>query len=209
MRLPYLRFWKTSLLFSLLSFSAHADSSPNVFTQLLQEAEKGEASAQYVLGRLYWAKPSQSVFVARDPEKAVKWYIKAAEQGVVLAQSSLGYIYLFGEGIPKDYGESVKWFRKAAEQGDASGQIGLGLSYGNGKGVPEDLVEAYAWLNLASAKRAGNATELRDQFEKKLTPSQIKSAHERTRLLLKQIPSEAKDEAHLMRRAEMFFRLSL
>src|SRR5207253_7404177 len=44
---------------------------------------------------------------------------KAAERGYPVAQSSLGFTYLTGEGVGKDFAEAAKWFRKAADQGDA------------------------------------------------------------------------------------------
>jgi S1-C subfamily serine protease len=50
----------------------------------------------------------------------VKWYRKAAEQGEVIAQSSLGAKYGTGEGVPKNYGEAYKWRLLAAAQGDRS-----------------------------------------------------------------------------------------
>ncbi len=43
-----------------------------------------------------------------------------AEMGDALSQTSLGFKYLYGEGVPKDAAEAMKWFRKAAEQGTQS-----------------------------------------------------------------------------------------
>ena len=56
-----------------------------------------------------------------DDAEAVKWYRKAAEQGLASAQCYLGLRYDFGKGVPEDDAEAVKWYRKAAEQGLASG----------------------------------------------------------------------------------------
>jgi TPR repeat protein len=52
----------------------------------------------------------------------VKWYRKAAEQGVAEAQFALGCSYEFGDGVPANYEEATKWFRKAADQGDAAAE---------------------------------------------------------------------------------------
>ena len=46
----------------------------------------------------------------------MKWYRKAAEQGVARAQFNLGECCYDGVGIAQDKAEAVKWFQKAAEQ---------------------------------------------------------------------------------------------
>ena len=50
---------------------------------------------------------------------AAKVCRKEAEQGVPLAQYTLGLLYLEGKGVPQDKAEAVKWLRKAAAQGHA------------------------------------------------------------------------------------------
>lgn len=48
-----------------------------------------------------------------------------AEQGNATAQHNLGYMYDFGEGVPKNDAEAVKWYRLAAEQGEVFSQARL------------------------------------------------------------------------------------
>ena len=55
-------------------------------------------------------------------DKAVEWYLKAAEQGLAKAQYNLGCCYQEGDGINADYYKAVKWYRKAADQGHADAQ---------------------------------------------------------------------------------------
>ena len=109
-------------------------------------------------------------------EEETKVIIAKAEQGDAEAQSLLGYMYINGEGVLKDYKEAVKWIRKAAEQGYAEAQYNLGLRYVNGEGVPQDYVRAYAWGNVGSANGSDNGSELRDLMAKALTPRQISEA---------------------------------
>ena len=45
----------------------------------------------------------------------------AAEQGDLWSQVDLGYMYLNGEGVPKDLVEASKWLRLAAENSDDLG----------------------------------------------------------------------------------------
>jgi hypothetical protein len=71
----------------------------------------------------------ESYGVPKDSVEAVKWYRKAAEQGIAEAQFNLGKMYNSGEGVPRDYVEAAKWYRKAAEQGIAEAQCLLGEMY--------------------------------------------------------------------------------
>jgi TPR repeat protein len=80
----------------------------------------------------------------------VKWWRKAAEQGLADAQCSLGYCYANGQGVVRDWAEGVKWNRKAAEQGNAFAQYNLGGRYANGQGVDKNEAEAVKWSRLAA-----------------------------------------------------------
>ena len=53
-----------------------------------------------------------------DNAEAVKWYRKAAEQGVALGQHNLGLMYNLGEGVPQDDVQAYAWFNTAAAQGN-------------------------------------------------------------------------------------------
>jgi TPR repeat protein len=39
----------------------------------------------------------------------VYWYQKAAEQGLAEAQYNLGFMYVNGKGVLKDYKQAVYW----------------------------------------------------------------------------------------------------
>lgn len=78
--------------------------------------EKSDATAQFKLGIMY----HNGDVVTQDYEEAVKWYQKAAEQGIADAQCNLGSMYRDGDGVAQDYAEAFKWFQMAAEQGDAT-----------------------------------------------------------------------------------------
>ena len=64
-----------------------------------------------------------------DEEKAVKWYLKAAEQGHAKAQYMIGECYFAGRGVDEDEDEAAEWYLKAAEQGHAKAQFELGRIY--------------------------------------------------------------------------------
>jgi len=124
--------------------------------------------------------------VPQDFTKALKWYQKAAEQGLAFAQYNLGVRYHQGQGgVPQDFTEAVKWYQKAAEQGLAFAQYSLGLMYANGQGVPRDYVDAHRWFNLSASGSQGrshkNSVHNRDKIEKKITPAQLAEAKKRAR----------------------------
>ena len=119
--------------------------------------------------------------VPQDYAEAVKWYRKAAEQGLQIAQTNLGVMYGQGHGVPQDYAEAVKWYRKAAEQGNALGQHVLGVMYDQGRGVPQDYVQAHKWLNLAVAAGDASALKVRDDLAGRMTREQIAEAQKLAR----------------------------
>ena len=72
------------------------------------------ALAQLVLGLMY----ANGDSVVKDQVQAVKWYRKAAEQGMATAQFNLGVMYAKGEGVIKDPIEAHAWWDVASVLGD-------------------------------------------------------------------------------------------
>jgi len=82
---------------------------------------------------------------------AAHWYAKAAEQGLVNAQTFLAYMYEEGRGIPKDEKQAAAWYQKAADQGEPNAQRNLGLMYADGRGdLPKDDALAIKWYRKAA-----------------------------------------------------------
>ena len=75
-----------------------------------------------------------------------------AEQGDTDAQSLLGSLYYFGDGVTQDFGEALKWFRLAAAQGDSYAQLFLGYMHQWGRAVDIDLPQAADWYRRAAAQ---------------------------------------------------------
>lgn len=109
-------------------------------------AEKGQASAQYVMGRLY----HDGLGLPQDFAKALHWYRRAAEQQYAPAKSGLGYMYRKGEGVPQNYERAYFWFREAADQGFARGMANIGFMHQQGLGVPQDDSQAVEWYRKAA-----------------------------------------------------------
>jgi|GEM_PF-5707591 len=86
-------------------------------------------------------------------EKAEQFYLKAAEQGHVEAQYTIGF-RIYGGNREK----SLKWFLKAAEQGHQHAQFRAAEMYYKGDGVQKDLKEAFKWY-LKAAEQGSSAAQ--------------------------------------------------
>lgn len=92
----------------------------------------------------------QAAYEAGDFQQVIKYTLVRAENGEVLAQHNLGYLYFNGKGTPADYEEALKWYRKAADQGFADSQYALGDMFYFGQGTVQDYREAANWYRLAA-----------------------------------------------------------
>ena len=83
-----------------------------------EHENKAEAVAQYNLGVMY----DNGEGVPQDDIQAVKWFRKAADQGVDRAQFILSLIYEQGLGVPQDYVLAHMWSNLAAARGSELGR---------------------------------------------------------------------------------------
>jgi len=112
-----------------------------------QKAEQGDAEAQYNLGSI-----GEAAGVDLSPAETFMWERKAAEQGLAVAQWSVGERYLRGWGVGRNDVEAFSWFLKAATQGNAHAQTSLGECYRKGTGVGVNNAEAVRWFGEAVAQ---------------------------------------------------------
>jgi len=111
-----------------------------------QAADRGDAAAQYSLGRLY----RQGQGAPKDDAAALLWFRKAAEQGNPGAAYSLGQMYHVGEGLRRDDRQAACWFLKAAQEDYAAAEMALGGLFAKGEGVPKDADQALTWYRKAA-----------------------------------------------------------
>lgn len=82
-------------------------------------AEKGDAYAQYLLGRAY----EQGRGIQYSPERSLYWLKKAADNGSFLAMKELGIVYANGLLDQKmDTDAAAKWGEKAWETRKKNGE---------------------------------------------------------------------------------------
>ena len=87
------------------------------------EAEKGNAEAQFYLGKML----NRGEGTKRNLQEAVYWYQKGASQGNPKAMYNLAYLYAYGEGVEKNPKKAVELYSQAAEKGLPMAQYNLSL----------------------------------------------------------------------------------
>lgn len=149
------------ILAPIFSFSSEFSSDQNPqfvkhCQQLLLDLNKADLVSSYYqnqLGDLYSHKDksiSEYLKFSKSYEEAIKWYRKAADQGLADAQYRLGCLYSNFEAddllrtIAYEH-DSIEWFRKAALQGHSDAQFYLGQFLDNGWETPKNPHEAMKW----------------------------------------------------------------
>ena len=127
-----------------------------MFRYLWQALEFGTPEIFVKIGICY----QEGIGVAKDVEKAVNCYRKAAGKEYPNAMLHLGYCYLYGIGVDVDKTEAYQWFQKAAEKGFLPAIHNLALCYRFGHGIKQDDKKAVHYFQQAANK--GNA---RSQYE--------------------------------------------
>jgi len=99
------------LLAAFLAQAPDAAAPPKPLRErLLERALKGDAEAQFDLGKNY---ETGRIGLPKDIAQAEHWYREAANQGDPFAQASLAILYDFGKGVPKDAVQALMWYELA------------------------------------------------------------------------------------------------
>ena len=122
-----------------------------------------------------------AAYTRGDYATVLREFTPLAKQGNAGAQTLLGSMYRWGQGVPKNDKTAVKWYELAAEQGNAGGQTSLGWMYKEGQGVIQDNVYAHMWWNIAASSGNKDAVKNRDLLAKEMTPPQLEKAQDLAR----------------------------
>ncbi len=127
-------------------------------------ANLGHAPAQYRLGTCL---EFGLIGCDADPLAALKWYAKAADQGLPDAELALSHWYLSGTPAtalgdadaeshyilkPSD-DEAFNWAKKAAERGHPKAQYTLGYYWEEGIGCDADFGQALLWYRRSAEQK--------------------------------------------------------
>ncbi len=142
------------------------------FSDVLQQAEQGGATAQYRLGLAY-AKGRAEEGIEQDIGQAVKWWQLAAWQGLQKAVRQLYRYALQGEQ------HACVALQVLASEGNAFAQYHLGQLCYQGKSVNQDIGAALKWMKLsADAGYAPAKQQLQRWQESVLSLEGISSAQD-------------------------------
>lgn len=89
---------------------------------------------------------------AVDYARAAYWYAKGVKEGSTCAMNSLGYMYMEGAGVQKDYSSAFSLFLLSAEKGDAEGAFAAGYMTERGWGTDYDVRKAFGFYAMAAEK---------------------------------------------------------
>lgn len=120
-------------------------------------AEKGDADAQFNLGQAYRLGRG----VATNLAAAKTWFARAASQGHLDAQTTLGLL-LFQNG---NQPEGLKWLKQAALKGEPRALLVYGTALVNGDGVTQDPVLGYAYVTRSAAQGLDPAKQTLAQLD--------------------------------------------
>ena len=85
-----------------------------------------------------------------DYNKALQYFLKAAEKGLADAMYQVGSIYQNGQGVEKDMKKAFHWYERGANLGDAACQSVFGSSFYSGVGnYPKNFQLAVEWWEKA------------------------------------------------------------
>ncbi len=122
------------------------------FLRMISRAEDGSGYAQNQLGEMY----RDGKGTPRDAARAEEWFTRAAQQGHVGAQLSLGKLYCWGDkGVPEDRARGMKFIIESAESGHVQARFDLGQIY-QGRLLRGNENEALALKWLVSAAESRN-----------------------------------------------------
>lgn len=113
---------------------------------LQQAAQKGNSTAQYLLG----CRRCNGDRMPLDKEEGLRWLHLAAEQKHPGACSSLGRSYLSGNIVPKDEQKAARYLSLAVAGGDSAALIPFAIVCKKGLGMPKDLKLALSSLHKAA-----------------------------------------------------------
>lgn len=119
-------------------------------------ADKGDATAQYIVGSMY----RYGIGVSQSDIAALEWFRAAADQGEPNALNELGYMYSEGLGVPQSDVQAVRLYKEAGERGSSIGFYNLGFMYAYGYGVVHDNSEAAKWFERSARMDSSTVDEL-------------------------------------------------
>ncbi len=173
-----------------------------VLTRLTQRAEAGQAAAALSLFRIY----ADGLLTGRDPQTAMKWLERAAEDDPVTAVEQLAEQYLTGLNVEADPVRAADLFRQAARAGGRNAALALGRAAIAETGMPVSNAEARWWLQRASEADVRTAAVELSNLDLKIALAFEGAPAEREKLIMAALEPIADDSDALANLANQHWR---
>ncbi len=129
------------------------------FKEQVAEANSGDTSAMYEVGRMY----ERGRGIDEDVAMAMDWYHKAAKGGSSSAHTRLGMIYFTGHGAAQDYLKAKTHLAIGAKNNIPAAQYYLAMMYEKGHAVQQNDSTA---LTLYKKSAAGGYYQANSRIAK-------------------------------------------
>jgi TPR repeat protein len=129
----------------------------DILTKLEAAGEAGSNQALFLLGDLY-SRPIGPI--AKDGEKAVRYYVRSGENGNAYAFARAGDIYRDGSLIPEDLSKALSYYERASSEGNSTGRAKVGEFYIKGIGVEQDVDKGLVLVEEAAEMGGPSALNL-------------------------------------------------
>jgi TPR repeat protein len=146
----------------MVSLNAAAQTPPQkpLRERLLDSAVKGDAEAQFELGKNY---ETGRIGLPKDLAQAQRWYRAAADQGDPFAEASLAILYNFGKGVPKDPIQAYMWYEIALAHSKTEDRDSI-------QELRDDLAKDMTRAQIAEAEKRAREWRPQPRLESPSTP---------------------------------------
>ena len=119
---------------------------PEKLAKLEKRAYQGISEAEHDLATLY----ASGRLVAQNYDRAIYWFVRAADGGVANAHYNLGVIYHQGLGVTADVQKALGRYENAAELGHPEAMYNLGIAYVEGIGTEMNIEKGVSYFKRAA-----------------------------------------------------------
>ena len=113
-----------------------------------------------------------AAYQRKDYTTAVAKWRQVADKGNAKAQSLMGLMYFYGQGVKQDYPQAINWLNLAAAQGEPKAHFRLGSMHENAQGFTQNNLMAAVSYTLAAELGHPDASEALSRVSAQLSPKE-------------------------------------
>ena len=113
-----------------------------------------------------------TAYQRKDYTTAVAKWRQVADKGNAKAQSLMGQMYFYGQGVKQDYPQAISWLNLAAAQGEPKAHFRLGSMHENAQGFTQNNLMAAVSYTMAAELGHPEASEALKRVSAELSPKE-------------------------------------